>query len=94
MPTASSHALDVVLLPLEIGLAVEEDATPGERGPAMVSDDHVVEDFDAEQVARLGKPAGDLLVVAGGFSVSGGVVVGDHDGGGAVLQCVAEEFPG
>lgn len=55
-------------------------------------DDDVVENIDVKEVAGVTEAAGDALVVAGGFGVPGGVVVGDHDGCGAVTQRVAENL--
>ena len=54
-----------------------------------MSDDHVVEDFDADEFAGFGDPSGDVAFVEGGFGVAGGVVVGDHERGGAVGEGVA-----
>jgi hypothetical protein len=52
----------------------------------------VVEHWDAENVARLGKPFGDVLVFWGRFEVAGRVIVGDDNCGRKVFDCFEEYF--
>jgi hypothetical protein len=74
-----------VVVEEDCGAAAVEEGPPAREGfPAVGADDEVGEDFDAEDGARLPEAAGDAFVVAGGFGVVGGVVVGDDDGTGAV----------
>jgi len=72
--------------------SLDEGAASSQRHPALVADNDVVEDTDVEDIAGLAEAAGDALVVAGRFSVSGGVVVRDDDGSGAVAERITENL--
>lgn len=57
-----------------------------------MSDDDVVQDLNAENLAGLAEPAGDVLVIARRFGVPGRMVVGDDDCSGSVEHRVAEHL--
>lgn len=65
---------------VRLGASVERGTTAGEGDSALVADDDVVENLDAEDLACLAEAAGDALVAAGRFGIPGRVVVGDDDG--------------
>jgi len=44
-----------------------------------VADDDVVEHLDAEKLADAADALGDEFIVARGFGIAGGMVVGDDD---------------
>ena len=64
------------------------------RPVAVEGEDDVVEDLDPEEEACLAEAEGDFKVVGAGFKAAGGVVVGDHDCGGAHGNRVGENFSG
>ena len=59
---------------------------------AVVADDDVVEELDAEELAALVKALGDAAVFRAGRGVAAGMVVGDDDSGGAGDNRVLEYF--
>ena len=62
--------------------SVSQEATLFEADETVVTDDDVVEKFDAQEFAALGEAQGDALVFRARSRVAGGVIVGDDDGGG------------
>ena len=67
------------------------DATPAPFGEVTRRFTHLAE-AAARHLTGAADAAGDELVVPGWFGVAGGVIVGDHDRGGATQQRVAEDF--
>ncbi len=86
------HGFGSALVEVRDRTAVDECAAAGEGDPALVADDEVVENLDAEDLARLAESAGDALIITGRFGIAGRVVVRDDDRAGAVEQCVAEDL--
>ena len=60
-----------------------QDAALFEGDEAVVAEDDVVQQFDAEDLAGFRQPLRDAAIFGAGGRVAAGMVVGDDDGGGA-----------
>jgi len=52
----------------------------------------MVQHGDAQQLARVLEPSGDIAVIGAGSEIPAGVVVGDDDRGGTLTQEVCENL--
>ena len=60
----------------------------------MFTDDQVIENLDIENIAGFNEFVGDFYVSFSRFNHTGGVIMGDNDGGGGVLQGRTKDLAG
>src|SRR6185437_112410 len=77
-----------------MGLSESEQAQVLQAHIPAVADDDVVQELDAEDLARLFETAGDVEIVGAGSRIAGRMVVRDDDAGGGGRHGIFENLPG
>ena len=58
----------------------------------LLSEDQVVQDLDAKNIAFLPEPSGYILVLHARLEIAAGVVVGHYNGSGSLSHCFGKDF--